>query len=59
MLGEPAKLIFGKSWEFGPTGLTLPKRWDFFREFFGNFRQKRVKYDIKTVLYKSWGSDLQ
>ena len=32
----------------------LPERWDFFREFFGNFRQKRVKYAIKTVLYKSW-----
>ena len=22
--GEPAKLIFGQSWEFGPTGLTPP-----------------------------------
>ena len=32
----------------------LPERWDFFREFFGNFRRKRVKYAIKTVLYKSW-----
>ena len=30
-LGELAKQIFGKSWEFGPTGLTpppLPVRWD-------------------------------
>ena len=55
-LGELAKQIFGKSWEFGPTGLTppLPERWDFFREFVGNFRQKRVKYAIKTVIYKSW-----
>ena len=32
----------------------LPERWDFFREFFGNFRQKRVKYAIKTVICKSW-----
>ena len=31
-----------------------PVRWDFFREFFGYFRQKRVKYAIKTVIYKSW-----
>ena len=56
-LGEPSRQIFGKSWEFGPTGLTplpLLERWDFFREFFGNFRQKRVKYAIKTVIYKSW-----
>ena len=55
-LGKHAKQIFGKSWDFGPTGLTppLPERWDFFRGFFGNFRQKRVKYAIKTVLYKSW-----
>ena len=30
-LAELAKQIFGKSWEFGPTGLTpapLPIRWD-------------------------------
>ena len=57
LLGKLAKQIFGKSWEFGPTGLTpapLPKGWDFFREFFRNFRQKRVKYAIKTVIYKSW-----
>ena len=30
-LGKLAKQIFGKSWEFGPTGLTpapLPIRWD-------------------------------
>ena len=30
-LGKPPKQIFGKSWEFGPTGLTpppLPVRWD-------------------------------
>ena len=30
-LGEPPKQIFGKSWDFGPTGLTpppLPERWD-------------------------------
>ena len=58
-LGKHAKQIFGKSWDFVPTGLTpplppLPERWDFFREFFGNFRRKRVKYAIKTVLYKSW-----
>ena len=48
-LGKHAKQIFGKSWDFGPTGLTppLPERWDFFRGFFGNFRQKRVKYAIK------------
>ena len=42
--GKLAKQIFGKSWEFGPTGLTpapLPERWDFFRKFFGNFRQKK------------------
>ena len=28
--GKPQKQIFGKSWEFGPTGLTppLPVRWD-------------------------------
>ena len=25
-LGEPPKQIFGKSWEFGPTGLTPPPR---------------------------------
>ena len=55
-LWKPPKQIFGKSWEFGPTGLTapLPERWDFFREFFGNFRQKGVKYAIKTVICKSW-----
>ena len=57
-LGKPPKQIFGKSWDFGPTSLTppppLPERWDFFREFFGNFRQKRVKYAIKTVICKSW-----
>ena len=32
VLGKLAKQIFGKSWEFGPTGLTpapLPKGWDF------------------------------
>ena len=31
-LGEPQKQIVGKSWEFGPTGLTplpLLERWDF------------------------------
>ena len=31
-LGKLSKQIFGKSWEFGPTGLTpplpLPVRWD-------------------------------
>ena len=29
-LGKHAKQIFGKSWDFGPTGLTppLPERWD-------------------------------
>ena len=30
-LGKPPKQIFGKSWDFGPTGLTpplLPERWD-------------------------------
>ena len=50
-LGKPPKQIFGKSWDFGPTGLTppLPER-----GFFGNLRHKRVKYAIKTVLYKSW-----
>ena len=32
----------------------LPERWDFFREFVGNFRQNRVKYAFKTVIYKSW-----
>ena len=60
VLGKPPKQIFGKSWDFGPTGLTppppppLPKRWDFFREFVENFRQNRVKYALKTVIYKSW-----
>ena len=54
-LGEPPEQFFGKSWEFGPTDLTpLPERWDFFRKFVGNFWQKRVKYAIKTVIYKSW-----
>ena len=28
----------------------LPVRWDFFREFVGNFRQQMVKYAIKTVI---------
>ena len=30
-LGKPPKQIFGKSWDFGPTGFTpppLPERWD-------------------------------
>ena len=29
-LGKHAKQIFGKSWDFGPTGLTppLPESWD-------------------------------
>ena len=27
---------------------------DLFCEFFGNFGQKRVKYAIKSVIYKSW-----
>ena len=40
-LGKLSKQMFGKSWEFGPTGLTpapLPERWDFsvnFSEIFG------------------------
>ena len=37
------------------VGLTpLPESWDFYLEFTGNFRQKGVKYAIKTVIYKSW-----
>ena len=41
LLGKHAKQIFGKSWDFGPTGLTppsLPESWDFsvdFSEIFG------------------------
>ena len=37
-----------------PTWPPLPERWDFFRKFVGNFWQKKVKYAIKTVIYKSW-----
>ena len=37
-----------------PAWPPLPVRWDFSVIFFGNFRQKRVKYAIKTVIYKSW-----
>ena len=39
-LGKLSKQIFGKSWEFGPTGLTptpLPERWD---------SQKRKKINV-------------
>ena len=46
-----------KSWELGPTGLTPPPSPNVgifsvnLPEIFG---KKRVKYAIKTVIYKSW-----
>ena len=48
--------MFGKSWELGPTGLTpnLPERWDFFREFVGNFRQKKGQICHENSDFKSW-----
>ena len=37
-----------------PASPPLPECWNFFREFVENFRQNRVKYALKTVIYKSW-----
>ena len=56
MIRGASKKNFGKSWEFGPTGLTPPSpNVGIFSvnlpEIFG---KKRVKYAIKTVIYKSW-----
>ena len=52
--GNKQKQIFGKSWEFGPTGLTpLPVRWDFFRDFFWKMSAKKGQIYYKTVIYKS------
>ena len=45
---------FGKRPDFSRDFFWLPERWDFFREFVRNFWQKKVKYAIKTVIYKSW-----
>ena len=39
---EPAKQIFGKVGNLAQSAWPpLPERWDFFREFVRNFRQKR------------------